>query len=377
MFRGDPNIREYVSVVGTPAFLEFVEQIKLEGVDLDFAPMGQGSSYRGPLVVEVEKQNRDKPLAKLDIELPMLSRRLSRDSKNLNDLDVSEFNFEPVPLLDYTPTELRQISFTDIDSGEIVWKTDLNAEIIPTSQAVISFLVNNISQHLRLVGGKEVLYGKVKEFIAKRLFDKEVNLDDPAVLRNLSEPLARKTLLDQFTAAINDLTISDKGTTRVISSIKISEAKPSVVKNQDFVMSAKTLFNRVIGDSRLELSFAKYLDSLPDVEAFAKNILSINFKVEYVNARGEIANYYPDFIVKLNSNTIFVIETKGLEDVDTGKKWQRLVRWCADATETDLNERRFLPLYVTQENFQQYGTSADSFSQFADLMKNEKPSLTA
>jgi type III restriction enzyme len=377
MFRGDDSIREHVSVVGTPAFLEFVEQIKLEGVDLDFAPMGQGSSYRGPLVVEVEKQNRDKPLAKLDIELPMLSRRLSRDSKNLNDLDVSEFNFEPVPLLDYTPTELRQISFTDIDSGEIVWKTDLNAEIIPTSQAVISFLVNNISQHLRLVGGKEVLYGKVKEFIAKRLFDKEVNLDDPAVLRNLSEPLARKTLLDQFTAAINDLTISDKGTTRVISSIKISEAKPSVVKNQDFVMSAKTLFNRVIGDSRLELSFAKYLDSLPDVEAFAKNILSINFKVEYVNARGEIANYYPDFIVKLNSNTIFVIETKGLEDVDTGKKWQRLVRWCEDATETDLNERRFLPLYVTQENFQQYGTSADSFSQFADLMKNEKPSLTA
>lgn len=373
MFRGDDSIREHVSVVGTPAFLEFVEQIKLEGVDLDFAPMGQGATYRGPLVVEVEKQNKDKPLAKLDIELPMLSRRLSRDSKNLNELDINAFTFEPVSLASYSPAELRQISFTDIDAGEIVWKTDLNSEITPTSQAVISFLVNSLSQHLRLVGGKEILYGKVKEFIAERLFGKPVDLDDPAVLRNLSEPAAHKVLLEQFANGINELTISDKGTTRIISSIKISEAKPSVVKNQDFVMSAKTLFNRIIGDSRLELSFAKYLDSLPDIESFAKNILSINFKVEYVNARGEIANYYPDFIIKVDSSTIYVVETKGLEDLDTARKWQRLVRWCEDATETDLNQRVFKPLYVTQELFQQYATSASTFSQFAELMRTEKP----
>jgi type III restriction enzyme len=373
MFRGDDSIREHVSVVGTPAFLEFVEQIQLEGVDLDYAPMGAGAVYRGPLVVEVDRGNKDKPLAKLDIDLPMLSRRLSRDAKNLNDLEVSNFKFKSVPLKSFSSEEIRQISFTDIDSGEIVWRTNLNSQVIPTSQAVISFLVNSISTHLRLVGGKEILFGKVKEFISERLFGQRVDLSEPNVLRNLSELEARKTLLDQFTAAINDLTISDKGTTRVISSIKISEAKPSVVKNQEYLTSSKTVFNRIIGDSKLELEFAKYLDKSVDVESFAKNILSINFKIEYVNARGEIANYYPDFIVKVSSSKIYIVETKGLEDLDTARKWQRLVRWCEDASETDLNERKFIPLYVTQENFQQYSTSAENFTQFAALMAEEKP----
>jgi type III restriction enzyme len=376
MFRGDESIREHVSIVGTPAFLEFVEQIQLEGVDLDFAPMGNGTAYRGPLVIEVEKQNKDKPIAKLDIDIPLLSRRISRDAKNLADLNVGDFDFNPVELRSFNDLEIRQISFADIDSGEVVWRTDLNAQIVPTSQAVISFLVDGITKHLRLVGGKDVLFGKVKEFLGSHIFGKTVNLDDPSVLRNLSEVEARKVLMDCFTKSINELTISDKGTTRVISSIKISEAKPSVVKNQEFVLSEKTLFNRVIGDSKLELDFAKYLDSLPDVEAFAKNILSINFKIEYVNARGEIANYYPDFIVKCQSNLIYVVETKGVEDADTSRKWDRLAGWCQDASETDLNQRTFLPIYVTEENFQTYAKSSSSFEQFANLMANEKPVLS-
>lgn len=376
MFRGDDAIREHVSIVGTPAFLEFVEEIQLEGVDLDYAPMGTNAIYRGPLVVEVERQNKDKPIAKLDIELPMLSRRISRDAKNLADLDVNVFDFKPLKLKRFSELELRQITFADIDSGEIVWRTDLNAQIIPTSQAVISFLVDGISKHLRLVGGKDILFGKIKEFLANRLFGEKVDLDSPEVLRNLSEVESRKILMECFTDAINALTISDKGTTRVVSSIKISEAKPSVVKNQDFVLSEKTLFNRIIGDSRLELEFAKYLDAKPDVEAFAKNILSINFKIEYVNSRGEIANYYPDFIVKCSSNLIYVVETKGLEDTDTSRKWGRLVSWCQDASETDLNERTFRPLYVTQKNFQAYGRSAGTFEQFAKLLAEEQPILS-
>jgi hypothetical protein len=75
----------------------------------------------------------------------------------------------------------------------------------------------------------------------------------------------------------------------------------------------------------------------------------------------------------LNSSTIYIVETKGLEDLDTARKWQRLVRWCEDASETDLNERTFIPLYVTQENFEKYATSADSFAQFASVMSEEKP----
>jgi type III restriction enzyme len=377
MFRGDAEIREHVSVIGTPAFLEFVEQIQSEGVDLDTVPMGQGSEYRGPLVVEIERENKDKSKAKLDIELPVLSRRLSRDNKNMNDLDLAALSFEQVPLTSFTAQEQREIVFRDIDTDAAVWKTDLNSDVIPTSQSVIAFLADHIARRLRLVGGRDILYGKLKHFISDYLFDQKVDIDDPNVLRNLSEVEARKTLVETFSKAINQLTISDVGTTRVISSIKISEAKPSVVKNQEFVLSSKTLFNRVIGDSGLELRFADFLDKAPDVESFAKNIMSINFRIEYVNSRGEIASYYPDFLVKLSPSLVYVVETKGVEDPDTGRKWSRLVNWCSDATETDLNERRFVPLYVTQSDFEDYAEKSGSFSRFADLLKNSKPEMVS
>lgn len=76
--------------------------------------------------------------------------------------------------------------------------------------------------------------------------------------------------MDNFTEAINALTITDRGTSKVVSTIKLSQAKPAVVPNQEYVVSNKTLFNRVIGDSMLELHFAQYLDRAQDVQAFAK-----------------------------------------------------------------------------------------------------------
>ncbi len=373
MFRGQDDLREHVSVVGTPAFLEFVEEIQLEGVDLEFAPMGVDTDYKGPLVVEVDRENRDKSIPKLDIELPLLARRLTREAKNLDELDVTQFKFEPLELKDYSLDELREISFTDIDSGEVVWRTNLDTQVVPTTQAVVSFLVQMIAKHLRLVGGKEILYKKVKEFLSSQIYGKQVEISEPRVLRSLSETSARKLLLDVFTDEINRLTISDKGTTRSIGSIKLSEAKPLVVKNQKYLLSSKTLFNRIIGDSEFELSFARFLDSCTDVDAFAKNMINSNFKIEYVNSRGEISNYFPDFIVMPKKQQIYIIETKGLEDIETARKWKRLVKWCEDATEIDSYQRQFFPLYVTQDNFEKYGHSAQSFEEFARLMASEKP----
>lgn len=373
MFREDSSIREHVSVIGTPAFLEFVEQIQTEGVDLDFAPMGNSTDYRGPLIVEIDREDNDKSVARLDIELPVLSRRLTRDNRNLHELNLEEFKFKKVELHIFSEAEQRQISFRDIDTDELVWRTDLNSPVTPTSQAVISYLAEHIARRLRMVGGRDILFGKIKEFIQNYLFGELVDVDDPNILRNLSEVESRKTLFDVFTSGINALTISDSGTTRIVSNIKISEAKPSVVKNQEYIFSAKTLFNRVIGDSALELKFAKFLDKATDVESFAKNVMSINFKIEYVNSRGEIANYYPDFLVKTSPFLTYIVETKGIEDPDTGRKWNRLVNWASDATETDPSGRVFKPLYVTQDDFEMYSSGIAEFERLAQLLAESNP----
>jgi type III restriction enzyme len=71
-----------------------------------------------------------------------------------------------------------------------------------------------------------------------------------------------------------------------------------VVKEQGYVVSKKSVFNRTIGDSRLELEFASFLEDCCDVESYAKNYLPVGFKLDYVKADGDISNYYPDFIVR-------------------------------------------------------------------------------
>ncbi len=200
---------------------------------------------------------------------------------------------------------------------------------------MLAYLTNELMRRLRLVGGKDVLFGKLKPFVRDHLFETPVDLDDPNVLRNLSEIEPRRTILDTFATAINLLTLVDVGTSSVVSEIKLTSVRPVLVNNQEFVTSDKTVFNRVVGDSHLELRFAKFLDDAKDVQAFAKNTRTVHFAIEYVNASGEIANYYPDFLVRTKPDLVWVVETKGLEDVDVAPKWSRLVTWCTDATGLD------------------------------------------
>ena len=77
------DIAEYVSVIGTDAFMDFVESIKSEGVELERKPMGD-SIERGPnepLIIEVDTENANKDLDKLDIEIPKLTPRIYHEYK--------------------------------------------------------------------------------------------------------------------------------------------------------------------------------------------------------------------------------------------------------------------------------------------------------
>jgi type III restriction enzyme len=71
MYFGTDN-RETVSVMGTPAFMDFVESIQSEGVTFDHVPMGRGTDRHESLIVEVDTENKEKDLDKLDIALPKL-----------------------------------------------------------------------------------------------------------------------------------------------------------------------------------------------------------------------------------------------------------------------------------------------------------------
>jgi type III restriction enzyme len=118
--------RETVSVLGTPAFMDFVESIQSEGVTFERVPMGggEGRGRQDSIVVEVDSENGDKDIDALDIAIPRLSRRFNREFKDLGELDISTLGNNPLPVKDFTPEETR----------EIVFKTMLDSEVDHTIQ---------------------------------------------------------------------------------------------------------------------------------------------------------------------------------------------------------------------------------------------------
>ncbi len=350
MYR-DPDLPELVSVVGTDAFMDFVESIKSEGVELEHRKMGEGSGPKSPLVVEVDRENMKKDIEKMDIQIPVLTPRIYREYKNLSGLDVAKFNHKKIPIKKFSEAEKREIVFRDIASGEITHKTELDSNFVPNYQSVIGYFTQVIMKELRLVSGYDILYGKVKEFIQGHLFNTRIDLDNLNSLRNLSEIEASRTIFETFKKEINTLTVLDKGEAEIRDYIKISKSRPFVVKDQGYIVPKKSVFNKIIGDSHFELEFASFLENCEDIISYAKNYFAVHFKIDYKNADGSISDYYPDYIVKVSPKEYYIVETKGREDIDDIEKIKRLEQWCVDVNANQKNSI-YKMLYIKQEDWE-------------------------
>ncbi len=356
-------IEEYVSVVGTTAFMDFVESIQAEGVVLERKPMGEGTAPKTPLVVEVDKENEKKDIDELDIEIPVLTPRVYREYKNLAALNVGALEHQRVLYQQFSEEGQREIVFKDITTGEVTHTTILDTAGIADYRSVIGYFAKTMMKELRLVSGYDVLYGKVKAFVQGELFDRPVELESPNTLRNLSEPSTTRILIETFKKAINALTVQDKGDAEIRDTIKLRETRPFVAKDQGYLIPRKSVFNRIIGDSGFELEFARFLDDCDDVLSYAKNYLAVRFKLDYVKADGDISNYYPDFLVKVTPKRVYVVETKGREELDLPLKMERLGQWCEDINRVQ-SEVKWDFVYVDQEGFEKYKPT--SFKQLVD-----------
>ncbi|MDO8591667.1 MAG: DEAD/DEAH box helicase family protein [bacterium] len=345
-------VAEKVSVIGTDAFMEFVEQIKSEGVELEYKRMGKGTEPKAPPVIGVDEDDKTKDIEKLDIEIPVLTPRITREYKNLSELDLIKFSFKPVKIKQYSESEIKEIIFRHIINDEESHRTEIK-QVVTDATSAVGFFAQHIKSDLRLVSGYDLLYGKVKIFIRDYLFGEKVNLEDANILRNLSETEVRRTIIEEFKKQVNQLTVVDRGEAEIANHIKISNTKSFVVKQQDVLAPKKSVFNRIIGDSHFELEFAAFLDKSDDIISFAKNYMAIGFKLEYQNAKGEISNYFPDFLVKTKQNELWVIETKGLEDVDVEPKRKRLKQWVKDVNQQQ-DRIKVNELFVSQEQYEKY-----------------------
>ena len=363
MFFGRDDIEEYVSVVGTPAFMDFVESIKSEGVILDRKAMDATSKPIAPLIIEIDQANTKKDIENLDIELPILTPRIQREYIHLAKLDVAKFPRPQLEIREFSDKEKKEIVFKDVIDDNIHHTTVLDTSVEPSHQSVVGFFAQTVMRDLRMFGCYDILFGQMKDYIQKYLFKKPVDFSDLNILRNLSELEVIKTIRETFKKEINQLTIEDKGDTEIKNYIKVSDSRPFVVNDRSYLIPRKSVFNKIVGDSNFELEFADFLEKCDDVISYAKNYYEIHFKIDYKNADGSIAYYYPDFFVKIDNKTVYIIETKGREDLDDPLKIERLKQWCEDAN--DRQKRiSYKMLYVKQDDWEKYHPKV-----FADLIK--------
>lgn len=348
---------EHVSVMGTPAFMAFVESIKTEGVEFERVPMGKGAQRKDSLVVEVDNENSEKDLDALDIEIPKLSRRFNREYKDISLLDPAAFKNNKLALKPFTPEQTREIIFKTMLDDEVHHTIQLDGIGSVDYRSVVAFYARQLLKELRLVGGYDLLYPKVKTFITEHLFANAVDLEDAVVLRNLSEPEASKIVFDTFKTAINGLTVQDTGSSRIEDRIRLRNTRPFRTENRPYLAAKKSVFSKIVGEANaggFEMKFARFLDDAPDVLSFAKNYLAVGFKMDYVRADGDLSNYIPDFLVKTPDDTVWIIETKGRAELDLPQKMARLKLWCSDATAASqaANGPRYRFVYVDQGGFE-------------------------
>lgn len=367
------DVPETVSVMGTDAFVEFVESIQSEGVTLERVRMGAGAERHDSLIVEVDFENDTKDIPALNIALPRLTRRFQRDYQDLDELDPSKFGNTKLEVRPFSLEETREIVFrTMLDDAEH-HVVQLEGTGPADYRSVVAFFARQLIKDLRLVGGYDVLYGKVKTFMRDHLFTPApVDLENPGVLRNLSEPAAGKILYDAFKAGINALTIREAGSTAVEDWISLSTTRPFRTEYRAYLQPTRSVFSKIVGEASsggFELTFAAFLDKAAGVQSFAKNYLAVGFKLDYVKANGDLSNYIPDFVVRDTNGTVWIVETKGREEIDLPQKMARLKQWCADATAAaDGNGTTYRFLYVDQPGFEKHkpDTLAALASSFTD-----------
>ena len=133
MYSGETE--EKVSVVGTDAFMDFVESIQAEGVELERAPMGAETQPKTPLVVEVDSEKEARDIAALDIEIPVLTPHVYREYAHLAGLDVVGMEHQRLPYRQFSEEERRKIIFKDFTTGQEAHTTFLDPLAWPTIAA--------------------------------------------------------------------------------------------------------------------------------------------------------------------------------------------------------------------------------------------------
>jgi type III restriction enzyme len=348
MFRDLPTgYTERVDIIGNKAFLDFVDDLeKLEELKLDTFELGKDKLR---IVTILPLGDRKE----FDIGLPVLTPFLVRKkslAEEIAGLDVMAFQSIVLPMSDDDP---RSKTFTYEGYDIITLKKEFEREYtIPepqTPQEVIGYYARRIAEAVKLPAQFAALAPKVRGFFELKAFGRQVDLNEPTIVKAMSTAVAHYVCVDVFKKALQELTIEEQAPQLLEPARKLSTCQP-FPWSRPVWEGQKCVLNLVPCDNDCERDFAKFLDSASDVRAFSKLPRAFGFTVEYTDTAMNLRNYEPDFVAVDNAGTSWLLESKGQENLDVLRKDLAAVRWCENATKLTGKEWKYVK--VPQKEFE-------------------------
>ncbi len=360
MFRGQPaaGYQERVDIIGNDKFLELVDDLEeLEGIRFDAFEADKDR-------VQIDTVGPTPDRAEFDIAIPVLSFALVRKkglSEAIAALDVRRLDLPPGFSIRIESDDPATFTYEGFDAATDREEIERRYAVprARTAQEVIGYYARRIGDDLKLPSQFATLAPKVREFFEHRFFGEPVDLDNPRVVRFMASAAARHLTVGAFARAFRAVAAASAEPRVVAQARRLSECPP-FPWSQWLVDTGRTVFNLVACDNEYERTFARFLESAEGVKAFAKLPLRFGFAVEYLDEKGSLRLYYPDWVVRAADGRSYLLETTRQVASDVAAKDRAARLWCENATTVAGQEWRYMR--VEQSEFERLAPA-----QFSDL----------
>ena len=368
MYR-DSNLKERLTVVGTPNFMEFASELQKEGVTIREIEMGEDAD--NPFYITSEVKENEEEVNKLDIEFPNLVEKIFKNEEKISEIDPSKFKFKIVEYKNIQKIKKEKIIWEYSVSKEISRESEFEKTYALDSYNILAALVKEIMFVLKIQKGLgfEVICDKTKTFIENYLFGQKVEFDSEITKANLCSLETRKTIIETMTNEIKKVIIDERSETIISKIFKFSEDKSKRIKNFEkaiYFEPKKSVYTKHFFDSKFEEEVNIYIDGMPDIISCIKNMGYIT--IPYLDSNGIWRNYIPDFFVKVTDSEYCIIETKGAELINDPIKKNALEKKLEDINKVQ-NKIKFSSLYVLYDDFNRLNNKPSTFKKFFEIFK--------
>lgn len=354
---GTPGgVIETVTVIDHPAFAElYREELEQEGLFPEIMDADKVEPTTVDIFVDAKKD-----LNSLEIVLPTISGGYTIKPKleGLTFEDVKK-RFGSMPKLPLASKTDRIVDFEgrSLTTGEVLEKLRLELPQLVNSLQAISYYVQLIEGECKVSNLHSVIAGLLQTFIEEALFEEKVPLFDPRVTQRLADPDVVTLILHVFVPLVRERTIAKKE--------RLDQGQPTALRNWKLYKAShsdrnpckpavKTMFNLAPCRGGFEALLVPFFDLKDNgIAAFAKNAGPQALRIDYVRANGQVSTYTPDFIVRAIDGLMYLVETKGREDLDVPRKAKAAISWCEVASK---NGTAWKYIYVPETAADAIGT---------------------